>query len=161
MLDPIAKKTVLRQLTYGLYAVTAAHGDERGIFTANWLTQVSFDPPLIALSIERESATLPLIRARGEFAVSTFAPGQRELAGNLGRPRARAGDKFVAYELGTITSESGLPVLGSALGYVVARVTAEHLAGDSVLLVAEVVEARILNDGVPLTMRDAGFRHAG
>ena len=49
-LDPEAKKTVLRLFSYGLYAVTAAHDGERGVFTANWLTQVSFDPPLVALS---------------------------------------------------------------------------------------------------------------
>ena len=160
-LDLDAKKAVLRQLTYGLYAVTAEHNGERGVFTANWLTQVSFDPPLLALSVERDSATLPLIQASGRFAVCPFRDDQRELAGNLGRPRRRTGDKFAAYGLSTLTSVSGVVVLGASLGYVVGEVVDSIVAGDSLLLIADVVEAAVFADGPPLTMRDAGFRHAG
>jgi flavin reductase (DIM6/NTAB) family NADH-FMN oxidoreductase RutF len=160
-LDLGAKKLVLRQFTYGLYAVTAAHGGDRGIFTANWLSQVSFDPPLIALSVENDSATLDLIRADGHFTVCPLADGQRDLAGNLGRPKARAGDKFAAYDLETVSSRRGTPAPAAALGFVECRLVSETPAGDSVVLIGEVTEARVLNEGEPLTMRAAGFRHAG
>ena len=160
-MDPLAKKTVLRQFTYGLYAVTAAHEGERGVFTANWLSQVSFEPPLIVLSVERESSTLPLIRASGRFVVCPFAAAQRELAGALGRPKHRAGDKFAALNLAVVQTATGDPALADALGYVVCRVEAEMQAGDSIVFLAQVIEARILSEGDPLTMRDAGFRHAG
>ncbi len=160
-LDPAAKKTVLRQFTYGLCAVTAAHGEERGVFTANWLTQVSFEPPLVALSVERDSSTRPLIEASGLFAICPLGSDQRDLAAALGRPRARVGDKYAAYDLATRISANGVPVLADALGYIVCRV-ADHIdAGDSVLFVAEVVEAAVFADASPLTMREAGFRHAG
>ena len=46
------RRACLRLLSYGLYAVTVRRGSEHGGFTANWLTQVSFDPPLLALSVE-------------------------------------------------------------------------------------------------------------
>ncbi|HEV2106778.1 MAG TPA: flavin reductase family protein [Thermomicrobiales bacterium] len=160
-LDLDAKKPVLRQFTYGLYAVTAEHAGERGVFTANWVTQVSFDPPLVAVSVERDSATLPLIQASGRFAICPFREGQRELAGNLGRPRARTGDKFAAYGLATARSAAGLPVLSDLLGYVVCDVARTVPAGDSLLIIGEVIEAAIFAAGPPLTMRDAGFRHAG
>src|SRR5687768_15729198 len=100
-LDLAAKKTVLRQISYGMYAITAAHGGERGVFTANWLSQVSFEPPLVVLSVEIESATLPLIRASGRFAICPFAADQRQLTADLGRPRSRAGDKYAALDLAT------------------------------------------------------------
>ena len=160
-MDPLAKKTVLRQFTYGLYAVTAAHEGERGVFTANWLSQLSFEPPLIVLSVERESPTLPLIRASGRFVVCPFAAHQRELAGALGRPKHRAGDKFATLNLAVVETATGDPALADALGYVVCRVEAEMQAGDSIVFLAQVIEARILSEGDPLTMRDAGFRHAG
>ncbi len=160
-MDPLAKKTVLRQFTYGLYAVTAAHEGERGVFTANWLSQVSFEPPLIVLSVERESSTLPLIRASGRFVVCPFAAHQRELAGALGRPKHRAGDKFATLNLAVVETATGDPALADALGYVVCQVEAEMQAGDSIVFLAQVIEARILSEGDPLTMRDAGFRHAG
>ena len=160
-MDPQAKKTVLRQFTYGLYAVTAAHGGERGVFTANWLSQASFEPPLLMLSVENDSSTLPLIRQSGLFAVCPMAADQRELAGALGRPKARAGDKFATLALRVVETESGCPALADALGYVVCRVRDEVPAGDSVVFVAEAIEARVLNEGEPLEMRRAGFRHAG
>ncbi len=160
-MDQQAKKTVLRQFTYGLYAVTAAHEGERGVFTANWLSQASFEPPLVMLSVELDSSTLPLIRGSGHFAICPLAADQKELAGALGRPKKRVGDKFAALNLDTIETESGCPVLANALGYVVCRVRSEVPAGETVVLVAEVTEARVLAEGEPLAMRAAGFRHAG
>lgn len=160
-MDPQAKKTVLRHMTYGLYAVTAAHDGERGVFTANWLSQASFEPPLIMVSVERDSSTLPLIRGSGRFAVCPLAADQRELAGALGRPKARVGDKFAVLDLRVVETADGAPALADALGYAVCRVEAEVPAGDSVVFLAEVIEARVLNEGEPLEMRRAGFRHAG
>ncbi len=160
-LDQQAKKTVLRQFTYGLYAVSAAHDGDRGIFTANWLSQVSFEPPLVALSVEKDSSTLPLIRASGLFAICPLKDDQKGLAGDLGRPRVRAGDKFALYNLATHESPSGVPVLDDALGYVTCKVLNEVDAGDSVVLIGEVIEADVFAADDSLTMRAAGFRHAG
>ena len=160
-MDPQAKKTVLRAITYGLYAVSAEHEGERGIFTANWLSQASFEPPLVMVSVERDSSTLPLIRASGLFVVSPLLDGQKELAGALGRPKARAGDKFATLDLPVVQTESGQPALANALGYLVCRVESESPAGDSVVIIGEVIEAATLHEGAPLEMRVAGFRHAG
>lgn len=160
-MDPAAKKTILRQFTYGLYAVSTRTASDRGIFTANWLSQVSFEPPLVAVSIEHDSATLSLIRESGRFTISVLADGQRELAGALGRPKARAGDKFSALDLPVVETEAGDLALANALGYVVCAVRSETDAGDSVVIIAEVVDAQALAEGDPLTMRAAGFRHAG
>jgi flavin reductase (DIM6/NTAB) family NADH-FMN oxidoreductase RutF len=159
--DPDAKKAVLRSFTYGLYAVSAGHESERGIFTANWLSQVSFEPPLVALSVEQDSSTLNLIRASGRFVVTPLRSDQRDLAGDLGRPRVRAGDKFAVYDLPTITSGTGDPVLESGLGYCVCAVQSETEAGDSIVFIGEVIEAQTGEPGDPLAMREAGFRHAG
>ena len=51
-LDPGGKRTVLRLFTYGLYVIGVSDGSDANVFTANWLTQVSFEPPLLALSVE-------------------------------------------------------------------------------------------------------------
>ena len=161
MLDPSDRKRVLRSFTYGLYWVTAEHGGERGIFTANWVSQASFDPPLLMLSVEKSSSTLALIRESGRFVIGPFRADQRELAGDLGRPKSRAGDKFAAYELSVHELDSGGVALADSLGALACAVQSETDAGDSVVFVAEVVEARALDDGEPLTMNAAGFRHFG
>lgn len=160
-LDQAAKKKVLRDFTYGLYAVTAAHEGERGVFTANWLSQASFEPPLVMLSVENDSSTLPLIRASGRFVVCPLDETQRSLAAALGKPKARAGDKFATLELQIVETASGDPALADSLGYVVCQVQSESPAGDSAVFIGEVIEARSFSDAPPLEMRAAGFRHAG
>ena len=160
-MDPQAKKIVLRQFTYGLVAVTAAHEGERGVFTANWLSQASFEPPLVMLSVENDSSTLPLIRGSRRFAICPLDENQKTLAGALGRPKARAGDKYATLDLAVVDTESGVPALADSLGFVVCDVRHEAPAGDSVVFLGEVVEARSFSDTPPLEMRAAGFRHAG
>jgi len=158
-LDPAAKKTVLRMFTYGLYAVGVAHGGDRNMFTANWLTQVSFDPPLVALSVENDSHSIELLQRSGVFAVSVLSREQREEAGLLGKRWKLRPTKIddVRHRPGV----TGCPLLEDALGVVECRVTGHMPAGDSTVFLAEVVHAEAHGDGTPLTMQEAGFRHAG
>ncbi len=159
-MDETAKKQILRLFTYGLYAVTARDGDDVAAMTVNWATQVSFAPPLIAVSMERESRTRAIAMRTGRFALCVFAAEQRELAGLLGRHSAKMAEKFagVAWTPGDAT---GCPLIDGTLGALECRVTDRIEAGDSLLIVAEVIAARTLRDGVPLTMQAAGFKHAG
>lgn len=159
-LDPAAKKTVLRWFTYGLYVVTSRNGETTGAITANWLSQASFDPPLVMVSVEKDSHSLPVIRESGLFSVNVLESGQRRLAGHFGKKTAKVGDKLTDIE--HYESESGLPILNDAIGYVVCKVTDEMDAGDSVVVLGEVIEAAVhREDAEPLTMREAGFRHSG
>lgn len=158
-LDPSAKRTVLRLFTYGLYVVGVSDGSDANVFTANWLTQVSFDPPLLALSVENGCRSHGIIERGRKFAVSVLETGRRELAGDLGRHSTESSDKLsqVAHRF----ASNGCPVLDEALGYVACEVESSTPAGDSTVYVACVTEALSLKDGEPLTMREAGFRHAG
>jgi flavin reductase (DIM6/NTAB) family NADH-FMN oxidoreductase RutF len=158
-LDPATRKAALRLFTYGLYAVGVARGDERNLFTANWLTQVSFEPPLIALSVENDSHSIGLLRDNGVFAISVFSSDDREEAGALGKRWELRPTKIdeVAYELGV----TGCPILREALGAVECRVIDRMPAGDSTVFLGEVINARVGRAGTPLTMNAAGFRHAG
>jgi len=159
-MDTATKKTVLRMFTYGLYAVTARHGDEASAMTANWVTQSSFEPPLIALAVEADSHTRKVIEASGMFAVNIYETGQRELAGQLGKTWAKHHEKFdaVATRPGPAT---GSPLLDAALGWVECKVVGSVPSGDHVLFVAEVVEVGLNREGAPLTLKEAGFKYAG
>lgn len=159
-LDPAAKKTVLRWFTYGLYVVTSRTNETTAAFTANWLSQASFDPPLVMVSVENDSHSLPVIRQSGVFAVNVLETGQRRLAGHFGKKTAKVGDKLA--EIDHYRTEDGLPILNDALGYVVCRVINEMEAGDSVVVLGEVVQAAVHKEEAdPLTMAEAGFRHSG
>lgn len=164
-MDLSQRRDALRCLSYGLYAIGARHegpdGPSQNAFLANWLSQVSFDPPLVALSVDRGAWSWPLIEASGVFSVNVLATGQRALAGALGRSRHKVGDKLrdLPWRPGPATA---CPVLHEhALAFLECRLRAVHPAGDSQLLVAEVVHAERLRPGAPLTMAETGFHHAG
>ena len=153
------RRACLRLLTYGLYAVTVHRGTEHSAFTANWLTQVSFDPPLLALSVENGSHSIRFIQDSGVFTVNVLPRGALETAGTLGRRWAKVPDKLdrVAWNAGP----NGCAVLHEALGYIECSVDAALPAGDSTLFLARITEARMLREGPPLTMADTPFKHAG
>jgi len=44
-----------RRLSNGVYVIGVTHAGRSNAFTAAWLTQVSFDPLLIALSVDPET----------------------------------------------------------------------------------------------------------
>ena len=159
-MDNGLKKTVLRMFTYGLYAVAAKHDAEVSLMTANWLTQCSFEPPLLMLAVENDSHSRQVIEGRGAFAINLYESGQRELAGNLGRTFGKHPEKIGAIEWkpGPVT---GSPLLTGALAWVECKIVSSLPAGDHILFVAEVVEVGQNHEGVPLTLKEAGFKYAG
>ncbi len=46
-MDADAKKTALRMIPYGIYVLTAEGSKGVAAATVNWVTQTSFDPPLV------------------------------------------------------------------------------------------------------------------
>ena len=159
-MDNSLKKTVLRMFTYGLYATTAKHGDDVSIMTVNWLTQCSFDPPMLALAVESDSHSRQVIEASGAFAVNIYESGQRELAGSLGRTFGKHPEKLneVAWTTGPLT---GSPLLATALGWAECKIVGSFPSGDHILFVAEVVEVGFNHEGTPLTLKETGFKYAG
>jgi flavin reductase (DIM6/NTAB) family NADH-FMN oxidoreductase RutF len=158
-MDETAKKEALRLFTYGLFAITCAEGEQRNAFTANWLSQVSFDPPLVALSVENTSTSIHLIRASRRFAVNVFGAEQRALSGRLGKNFAKDPAKLDG--LRWAAAGNRCPVLEDTVAWVACDVESETPAGDSTVFIGRVVDAAVLRREEPLTMLAAGFKHAG
>ncbi len=158
-MDAAVKKQALRMFTYGLYVVMCMEDTEVNGFTANWLTQVSFEPPMLAVSIENTSKSLPMILRSRRFTVNVLRAGQRELAGALGKSALKRPDKMSNIHYSIVNQV--YPILQEGLAWVACEVQQAIPAGDSMVIVAEIVDAGVLTEGPSLTMAEAGFRHAG
>lgn len=146
---------VFRRLTNGLYVVGVAHADRRDGFTAAWITQVSFDPLLLALSINPTHASYPILVAAGAFAVSVLGSGQLELARHFGTQSGRVVDKLAGQRWQT--SPGGAPVLSDAIAHLDCRVAGRYPAGDHELVLGRVVGGRVLaSDQAPMRYADTG-----
>lgn len=146
---------LFRRLTAGVYVVGVAEGERRSAFTAAWLTQVSFDPLLLALSVNPGHASYPLLVGGGGFAVSVLSRDQLHLARHFGTRSAREADKLagIAWRPGRM----GPPILTEAVAYLECRITQRVPAGDHEIVLARPVAGEILlADAIPLTYADTG-----
>jgi flavin reductase (DIM6/NTAB) family NADH-FMN oxidoreductase RutF len=145
---------LFRRLTLGVYVVGVARGADRDAFTAAWLTQVSFDPLLIVVSVNPSNASYELLEGGG-FAVSVLGQSQLDLARRFGTRSGRDGDKLagVAWRLG----RSGAPILEDALAYFDCELAGRMAAGDHELVLGRVIDGRILDPAArPLTYAETG-----
>jgi orotidine 5'-phosphate decarboxylase subfamily 1 len=146
---------LFRRLTNGLYVVGAAHAGQRDAFTAAWITQVSFDPLMLALSINPTHASYPILMAAGVFSVNILRRGQLELARHFGTQSGRAVDKLAGqrWQAGL----GGAPVLSDVAAYLECRVVGRHAAGDHEVILGQVVGGRVLApDATPMTYGETG-----
>jgi flavin reductase (DIM6/NTAB) family NADH-FMN oxidoreductase RutF len=77
---------LFQRLTQGVYVVGVAHGAVRNAFTAAWVMQVSFDPLLLALSIDPHHSSYGLLNEGRAFSVNVLKKGRLDLAAHYGRP---------------------------------------------------------------------------
>ena len=147
---------LLRRLTAGVYVVGVADGERRNAFTAAWLMQVSFDPLLLALSVNPGHASYPLLVGGGGFTVSVLSRDQLDLARHFGTRSARDADKLagVAWRPGA----TGAPILTDAVAWLDCRLTGQEVrAGDHRIVFARPIAGGILVPGaIPLTYADTG-----
>lgn len=152
---PTRPVDLFRRLTNGVYVIGVADGARRNAFTAAWITQVSFDPLLLALVVNPTHASYPLMIASSAFTVSILGADQIDLARHFGTQSGRDIDKL-AHQAWTPTAK-GIPFLTDAVGYLECSVTAEHPAGDHRVILAAVEGGDLLAPGATvLSYRDTG-----
>ncbi|MGA7371911.1 MAG: flavin reductase family protein [Methyloceanibacter sp.] len=146
--------SLFQRLTQGVYVVGVSHGDRRNAFTAAWVMQVSFDPLLLALSINPRHSSYALLKEGSAFGINVLKKGQLDLAENYGRP-ANADKKLTSTEW--TTGRFGLPLLREALAWFECEVVHEHPAGDHVLVLGKVINGKLLDSQAePMTYRETG-----
>src|SRR5690348_18282152 len=83
MSEPTA--ALFQRLTQGVYVVGVAHRDVRNAFTAAWVMQVSYDPLLLALSINLTHSFYLFLKLGRSFSVNVLKMDQFDLADLFGR----------------------------------------------------------------------------
>ncbi len=159
------RRRVLWSMPSGLYVLGTRAGDRRNGMTLNWATQVSFDPKMVAVSVEKEAFSHELLaRAEGGvFALSIVDREDRAIVRKFTKPvevdlEARTMNGF-AYHDGL----SGAPVLDQAAAYVDCVVRQTVDVGDHTLFVGEVVDAGFQKpeDTGVLRMEDTRMNYGG
>ena len=109
--------------------VSATHGGRRNVMAAAWAMPLDFDPPKVAVVVDKNTFTRGLIEASGCFALSvpcqTLADATFTVGSVSGRDLAHDSDKFVRYGLGSCDGQAiTAPLVEGCVAWLECRVIA-------------------------------------
>lgn len=151
--DPDRFRSSLAAYPTGVTVVTAIGPDGPAGATANAVTSLSLDPPMMLACLDRGSRTLAAVRESGRFGVNALAAGQEEVA-----LRFAAKDPGATKWDGVEWSESaGSPRLAGGLMWVACELRDLIEGGDHLIATGSVIEADS-REAMPLIFHRGAYR---
>jgi flavin reductase (DIM6/NTAB) family NADH-FMN oxidoreductase RutF len=112
MIDPKLKRAI-GQMIKGVQVVGAVHDHVVRAYCSHWITQVSFEEPIVMASVSPKHDTHPLIIASGRFSVSILAADQIDAGQYFSYPGRRF--HYIASEY--LEMVDGLPVVPDCIAW--------------------------------------------
>jgi flavin reductase (DIM6/NTAB) family NADH-FMN oxidoreductase RutF len=124
-------RRVMGKFSTGVAVVTFLRGASPAGITVNSFLSVSADPPLVLVSLRKESSVIHHLGVGDRYGVSFLTEAQLDLGLHFaGNPVPGLTPEFHAWQ--------GTPLLPDSLAQIVARVVDVHAAGDHFLYIAEI-----------------------
>jgi flavin reductase (DIM6/NTAB) family NADH-FMN oxidoreductase RutF len=168
--DPVEydklRRRVLWKMPSGLYLVgsRAEIGGtvKRNLMTLNWATQLSFDPKLVGVSVERGAVTQGLISAGNGFSLCILAREDRAIVRRFVKP-VDEDDGATMNGFPVFDRRSGAPILARSVAWLDCEVRHAVVTGGHTLFVGEVVDCGFAADEAAdvLRMEDTRMSYGG
>lgn len=158
-MDKEIKKKLLRKFPYGLYILGLRDGDKFHGMVGSWLAQCSFEPPLLMLGLKKGSYSHQMLEHNPFFTINVPRKNQKDLVQGFFKPYEVKDHRFgnVPFHLG----RNGTPVLDDVLGHLECRARQIIPGGDHDIVMAEIIDAEIKQDGENLIMSDTAWHYGG
>lgn len=135
MIDPKLKRA-LGQAAKGVEVVAATHDGVTRAYTSHWVSQISFEEPIVMASVSPKHDTYPLMVASGAFTVSFLAGDQVDVGQYFSYP----GHRFHHIAEEYLTEVDGHPVVVDSLAWIHCETFETKTMADHELLFARVTE---------------------
>jgi flavin reductase (DIM6/NTAB) family NADH-FMN oxidoreductase RutF len=150
-------REVMRRFPAPVAVVTTELDGECFGLTVGSLVSLSLAPPLVGISIGKDSSSHEPIRRAGGWAASLLGADQTRIAQHF----ARSGIPPLALWIGVDVREGTRgPLVEDALGWLECRTVSEHEAGDHTIFVGEVESIALGSAGQGLVYRGGEFHRA-
>jgi flavin reductase (DIM6/NTAB) family NADH-FMN oxidoreductase RutF len=147
-------REVMRRFPAPVAVVTTELDGERFGLTVGSLVSLSLQPPLVGISIGKDSSSHEPIRRAGGWAASLLSGAQANVAQHF----ARSGIPPVALWTGADVREGSRgPLLNEALAWLECSTVSEHEAGDHTIFVGEVESTELGFPGSGLVYRGGEY----
>lgn len=152
-ITPEIYRSALGNYTTGVTVVTARgkNGDPVGM-TANSFASVSLDPPLVLWSVDKSTPEAEDFQAASHYAIHVLKQDQQKLSRTFSNDSI---DKFT--DLSIESGIANLPLLDDCSVRLQCEIVSRHDEGDHIILVAQVLDARI-DSAEPLVYFDGEYR---
>ncbi|MDH4156636.1 MAG: flavin reductase family protein [candidate division Zixibacteria bacterium] len=151
---------VLRKLEYGVYVVSVGKGNDGNAFCASWVSQVSSEPPMVALAVHNKHQSSRMLNEHRCFVVNLLGEGQEAVAKTYYGP-AESGYEKLRAAIVRDSAVTGSPVINGAVAYLDCKVVKAVPAGNHTLFLAEVVGSELGKDVPILTSENSKLKYAG
>jgi flavin reductase (DIM6/NTAB) family NADH-FMN oxidoreductase RutF len=143
-----------------LVLVGSRSGDERNGMTTSWVTQVSMEPVLIAIGVDKHAVTHRLISAGGSFTVNLWDANDTRVFVKFSKPAIADGSMLNGRPVRTATT--GAPVFDEAIAWLDCELRQQHDLGTHTLFIGEVVDVGIRDDDArSAAMSDTRMKYGG
>ncbi len=161
--DERLRRRVLWKLPSGLYLLGSRAGGRRNLMTLNWATQLSLQPRLVGVSVERTALTQRLVAEGGAFALSILAREDRAVVRRFVKPAEDDPDAGTLSGHPVRTELTGAPILAAALAWLDCELRDTVDCGSHRLFIGEVLAAGFGADETTevLRMEDTRMSYGG
>lgn len=142
-----------------MFIVTTAAGGERAGCLVGFAAQASIDPPRMVVMLSDKNRTAEVAARATHLALHFPSAANLALARLFGEETGDEVDKFAGCRWQP--GPGGVPLLEGTCGWAVLRVVERTAAGDHIVHLAEVEEARREAGGPPLTLHDVSGLEPG
>lgn len=150
-------QTVMNQISYGLFVLTAKDNDKDNGCIVNTVAQVTVSPNRIIVTVNKDNYTHDMIMKTGEFNVSILDESASfDTFKHFGFQSGRDTDKFA--EITFARAENGIAYMTKECnGYISGKVVEKTDLGTHTMFIADVTGGEVLSDQPSATY---AFYHA-
>lgn len=174
-MDRKVKKTdkltqALKKITYGFYIVTAKKSGEEmttrdadyiAAGTVSWVSQASFDPPLVTVAIKKDSGLHETIGKSSVFVVNIVGKDQKDMLRPFAKESLVEGNKINGHVFRD-GEATGAPVFEDVPAYFECKVVEEITIGDHSIFIGEVLGGDTRDESaVPLIEWETNLHYGG
>ena len=160
-MDAATVNKVMWAIPNVLCLVGSRAGAERNGMTTSWVTQVSMEPVLVAVSVDSNALTNRLIREGGSFSVNLWDRDDTSVFRRFSKPAEDDGSALNGYAVRD--GSTGVPIFEDAIAWFECRLHDTIDVGTHDVFLGEVIDAAI-GDGaetIVARMEDTRMKYGG
>ena len=145
-----ALEAILSKFSYGLYVLSVDAEDWPMAMVVSWVSQISYEPPLIMVAVRKNRYAHELIRKHKAFALAVMAPEDLESMSRFKNKEAK--ERLAGLKI--TKGITGAPVIDFGLGYVECLLEKEIAMGDHTAFIGRMAAGQVNKEGYPATTLD-------